>query len=389
MRKGRAIAAVVAAGLIIGGGVFAYAKRHSPAVLTDAARDGSKTAAPSVKATVAGRRDGGAGAAVAVEVARARQTKSSGDIRALGSLQSDEAVQIASEIAGRILEIPFKEGQPVKAGDVIVRLDEALAAADLVDAKARLAFAEANNERARTLSRTGNVTGRTRDEALSNFETANAAVELAQTRLAKHTLIAPFAGVAGVRSVSVGAFVPIGSAIVNIEKIDALKVDFKVPEIYLQKIQVGQKIEVTVDAIADKTFDGEIYAINPLIDVNGRALQVRARLANAAMTLRPGLFARIVIKGLTTRDVTVVPESAVVPRGSESVVYRIENGKAVESIVRLGERRDAEVEILEGLDANATVVVAGQQKLRNGAAVEVIADDQPPAKAAMTFDRSE
>lgn len=389
MRKGRAIAAVVAAGLIIGGGVFAYAKRHSPAVLTDAARDGSKTAAPSVKATGAGRRDGGAGAAVAVEVARARQTKSSGDIRALGSLQSDEAVQIASEIAGRILEIPFKEGQPVKAGDVIVRLDEALAAADLVDAKARLAFAEANNERARTLSRTGNVTGRTRDEALSNFETANAAVELAQTRLAKHTLIAPFAGVAGVRSVSVGAFVPIGSAIVNIEKIDALKVDFKVPEIYLQKIQVGQKIEVTVDAIADKTFDGEIYAINPLIDVNGRALQVRARLANTAMTLRPGLFARIVIKGLTTRDVTVVPESAVVPRGSESVVYRVENGKAVESIVRLGERKDAEVEILEGLDANATVVVAGQQKLRNGAAVEVIADNQPPAKAAMTFDRSE
>lgn len=389
MRIGLAISAMIATGLVIGGGVFAYAKLQSSATAVDAARDGHKIGTPSTNATATGRRDGRGGAAVAVEVARARQTKASGDIRALGSLQSDEAVQIASEIAGRILEIPFKEGQPVKAGDVIVRLDEALAAADLVDAKARLAFAEANNERARTLSRTGNVTGRTRDEALSNFETANAAVELAQTRLAKHTLVAPFAGVAGVRSVSVGAFVPIGSAIVNIEKIDSLKVDFKVPEIYLQKIQVGQKIEVTVDAIADQTFDGEIYAINPLIDVNGRALQVRARLANTAMTLRPGLFARVIIKGLTTRDVTVVPESAIVPRGSENVVYRVENGKAVEAVVRLGDRKDAEVEILEGLDANATVVVAGQQKLRNGAAVEVIADSQPPAKAAMTFDRSE
>lgn len=312
------------------------------------------------------------GGPVAVEASKVRQATKSSDIKAVGSLQSDESVQIASEIAGRIADIPFKEGQPVKSGDVIVRLDEALAKAEVADAQARQTLATANNDRARTLSRTGIVTGRSRDEAVSNFATSNAALELAQTRLEKHTLKVPFDGVAGVRAVSVGAYIGVGAPIVNIEKIDTLKVDFKVPEIYLEKIKVGQKIEVLVDALPGKTFTGEIYAINPQVDVNGRALQIRARLANPEMMLRPGLFARIVIKGMTAQEVTLVPESAIVPRGGESFVYKVENGQAIESRVKLGERKNAEVEILEGLAVTATVVTAGQQKLRNGAPVEIV-----------------
>lgn len=321
--------------------------------------------------------------AVAVEASPARKAKASGDIRAIGSLLSDESVQIASEIAGRIADIPFKEGQPVKSGDIIVKLDEALARADLTDAKSRQTLAIANNQRATTLSRTGVMAGRSRDEAVSNFETANAAVELAETRLDKHTLRAPFDGVAGVRSVSPGAYVSIGAPIVNIEKIDTLKVDFKVPEMYLQRIKVGQKITLSVDAITDRTFEGEIYAIDPHVDVNGRALQIRARLANADNALRPGLFARIVVQGLASREVTLIPESAVMPRGADAFVYRIENGKAVEVRVKLGARNNAEVEVLEGLDPTATVVTAGQQKLRNGAAVEIItATPAPPGGTA-------
>ncbi|PPC87796.1 MAG: efflux transporter periplasmic adaptor subunit [Hyphomicrobium sp.] len=340
------------------------------------------------KTTQQGNRSGnsanggrGAGGPVAVEASKVRQATKSSDIRAVGSLQSDESVQIASEIAGRIADIPFKEGQPVKSGDIIVRLDEALAKAEVADAQARLTLATANNDRARTLSRTGIVTGRSRDEAVSNFETSNAALELAQTRLEKHTLKVPFDGVAGVRGVSVGAYVGVGVPIVNIEKIDTLKVDFKVPEIYLEKIKVGQKIEVLVDALPDKTFTGEIYAINPQVDVNGRALQIRARLANPEMMLRPGLFARIVIKGMTAQEVTLVPESAIVPRGGESFVYKVENGQAIESRVKLGERKNAEVEILEGLAVTATVVTAGQQKLRNGAPVEIVTAKPAAQKA--------
>lgn len=307
-----------------------------------------------------------------VEVSAARRAMTSTDLRSVGSLQSDEAVELAPEISGRISEIVFEEGRPVSKGDVLVKLDSSLVTAEVLDAEARLKFAEANFERARTLAKSGNVTERSRDEAISNFEVAKAALELARARLDKHTLRAPFDGIAGVRSVSVGSFVTAGTRIVNIEKIDRLKVDFKVPELYLTKIRTGQRIEVHVDAVDGHVFVGEIYAIDPLLDVNGRALEIRAHLDNREGLLRPGLFARIVVKGLAEREVVLIPEAAVLPRGGESYVYKVENGKAVERRVTLGERRAAEVEVLEGLEAGATIVIAGQQKLKNGTDVEII-----------------
>ncbi|MCU0954058.1 MAG: efflux RND transporter periplasmic adaptor subunit [Hyphomicrobium sp.] len=311
--------------------------------------------------------------AVAVEVATARAVRTSTDIRAIGSLQSDETVQLAPEIAGRVSEIDFVEGTPVKSGDILVRLDDALAKAEVKDAEARLSFAEANNERARQLSRTGNVTERSVDEAVTNLETARAAVELAATRLDKHLLRAPFDGIAGVRKVSVGAFVAVGTPVVNIEKIDKLKVDFKVPEIHLNAVSPGQIIDVTVDAIPGKVFEGKIYAINPQVDVNGRALQARAVIDNTDLLLRPGLFARILIKGAEQRDAVVVPESAILPRAGDNFVFRVEQGVARQARVKLGERRAGLVEIAEGLDPGDIVVTAGQHKLRDGTAVESVA----------------
>jgi membrane fusion protein (multidrug efflux system) len=296
-------------------------------------------------------------------------------VRAIGSLQSDETVQIAPEIAGGISAIEFEEGQEVKAGDVLVRLDDALVRAEVTDAEARLSLAEANNERARQLSRTGNVTDRSRDEAVTNLATARAALDLAKARLDKHVLRAPFDGVAGVRTVSVGAFVAVGTPIVNIEKIDRVKVDFRVPETYLQAISVGQKIDAQLDALPKRTFEGAIYAINPQVDVNGRALQVRARIENPQRLLRPGLFARILIKEVIERQAIVVPESAVLPRAGAAFVYLVKDGKAVEARVRLGQRDKAQVEILEGLAAGDTVVTAGQHKLRNGVEVEIVGTD--------------
>ena len=310
---------------------------------------------------------------VAVETAKVRAARTSTDIRAIGSLQSDETVQLAPEIAGRVLEIDFVEGTKVKSGDVLVRLDDALARAEVKDAEARFSFAEANNERARQLSRTGNVTERSRDEAVTNLETARAAVELARTRLDKHLLRAPFDGTAGVRRVSVGAYVAVGTPVVNIEKIDRLKVDFTVPEIYLTAISAGQTIDVTVDAIPGRVFAGKIYAIDPQLDVNGRALKVRALIDNQDLVLRPGLFARILIKGAVKRDVVMVPESAILPRAGDHFVFRVEEGTARQVRVKLGERSGGEVEIADGLAAGDTIVTAGQHKLRDGAAVEAVA----------------
>lgn len=390
MRLVRSLAVVLGlAGVGLGLAGFVVGFGDASSRLSDLARSvfTTGTDAKAQEKPASGGRRGGGGPA-AVEVAKVRSARTTNDIRAIGSLQSDESVVLAPEISGRISSIAFEEGQPVKTGDVLVKLDDALIQAEVADARARFTLADANAERARALARTGVVAGRGKDEAIANLETAQAAVALAETRLGKLELKAPFDGVAGLRSVSVGAFITAGTSIVNLEKIDQLKVDFKVPEIYLSDVAVGQEIDLSVDAIADRTFKGKIYAINPLVDVNGRALELRARLANDGMALRPGLFARITIKGLQERSVVIVPEAAIVPRGDQAFVFIIEQGKAVEKAVKLGVRRGAEVEIVEGLAADVTVVVAGQQKIRAGGAVEIVgAEGEPPVPKDASSDK--
>jgi len=373
MRRNK-IAAIVAILVALGLIGWMIGPRSAP---REPAQVATSDKAVAAKTPEKGRSKGAGGGSIAVEAATVRGATTTTDIRAIGSLQSDESVQITSEIAGRIAEISFTEGGTVNAGDVLVKLDDALAQAEVSDAKARYDLAEANNERAKQLSRTGNVTEKAIDEATANFEIARAALELQRVRLAKHTIKAPFAGRVGIRKVSPGAFIAVGTPIVNLEKIDFLKVDFKLPELFLPSVNVGQTVDMMVDALPGRAFSGEIYAIDPQVDVNGRALQLRARLPNADFTLRPGLFARVLVKGKQTREVVLAPESAIVPRGGETFVFRIEGGKALEAKVKLGERRGAEVEILEGLAPNVQVVTAGQLKLRNGVAVEIVDAGRP------------
>lgn len=317
-------------------------------------------------------RGGGGNRAVPVEVATARKATATDDLWSIGSLRSDESVQVSSELTGRIAEILFKEGEQVKAGAVLVKLDDALANAEVADARARLDLARANFDRAQSLSRSGSGTERALDEATSALATGRATLQLAETRLAKLSITAPFDGRVGLRDLSVGAYATPGAPIVNLEKIDQLKVDFRVPETVLTEVSVGQEVEVTVDALRGKIFPGTIYAIDPHVDVNGRSLRIRARLANPELVLRPGLFARVIIKGLEERQVVRVPESAVVPAGNDKLVFSIVGGKAKENKVTVGRRRAGEVEILTGIEEGTQVVISGQTRLREGGAVEVI-----------------
>jgi membrane fusion protein, multidrug efflux system len=371
-------------GLLVGAAALPFAFRFvaSPSAQVSTATDEGKGERKGKPEAGRGKRSE---RAVAVEAAIARGAQTTTDIRAIGSLRSDESVQISSEIAGRIKKIDFTEGQAVAEGGVLVELDDDLVQASVADATARFVLAEANDKRAKQLSASGFATEKAFDEAISRYEIARATLELERVRLSKHAIKAPFPGVVGLRKVSPGSFIAIGTPIVNLEKIDILKVDFRLPELFLASVGVGQSVDVIVDAHPGKTFIGEIYAIDPLVDVNGRALVLRARLPNPDMALRPGLFARVLVKGKQTREVVLVPESAIVPRGGETFVFRIDAGKAIETSVKLGERHGAEVEILEGLLPNSRVVTAGQLRLRNGIAVEVV-DLEPLAKKAAKKD---
>mgnify|MGYP000969848281 CR=1 FL=1 len=363
---------VVMALLIVSAGAALHWSGESPETLAErlGLRVSNSVAAPKIPGDPQAEVRPPAG--VAVETAVAVASTSTEDLRAIGTLQSDESVRISPEIAGRVTEIPLSEGKPVAAGDILVKLDDALAIAEVADAQARYNLAVGNLRRADRLAESGNVTERARDEATMTAETSRAALELAKVRLDKHTIRAPYSGVAGIRRISPGAYVAAGDAIVNLEKIDTLKIDFKLPERYLAQVKVGQSVEINVDALPGRTFTGIIYVIDPHLDVNGRALAIRARLENPDLVLRPGLFARISVKGQVQRRVVVVPESAIVPRGQDKIVYRIENGQAHEAKVTLGNRNNGLVEILDGILADATVVTAGQQRLKDGAAVEIV-----------------
>ena len=326
-----------------------------------------------------GAANAGAMPGIVVEAAKVASAPMPQVITAVGSLRSDESVTLRPEVAGRVSAIQFQEGQPIAKGTTMVRLDPAINEAEVEQAKANLWLAKTKYERAIDLQKQGFISSQAKDEAENNLRISEAAIALAQARLAKTVIKAPFAGVVGLRSVSLGDYVKEGQDLVNLESIDPLKVDFRVPEVYLKQVGVGQSLEIGLDALPGRTYDGKVFAINPLVDAGGRAIVIRAQVRNADTALRPGMFARVRLITKNERDTLVVPEQALVPQGEDQYVFKVADGKAVRIKVETGQRRDARVEITSGLAAGDVVVTAGQLKLRDGAPVTIAAAASPVA----------
>lgn len=301
-------------------------------------------------------------------------------IPAVGTLRSNESVTLSPEMAGRVVEINIEEGGRVEAGAVVALLDQSIYNAELAQAQASLELSRANFQRAQDLVEKNAGTLRARDEAQAALRNDQAAVELARARLEKTKIIAPFDGIVGLRQVSVGQYLDPGDVIARLEDIDPLKVDFRVPEVYFRVVKVGQPIAIAIDAFPDQSFRGEVYAIDPQVDVNGRAVVIRARVPNDDGRLRPGLFARVNLIYESRDRVLFVPEQALVPIGEEQSVFKVVDGKAVMTKVVIGERVGSSVEILEGLAEGDIVVTAGQIKLQDQ--VPVAVTEGPAAAAA-------
>jgi membrane fusion protein (multidrug efflux system) len=310
--------------------------------------------------------------AMPVEAVQAKEGNINRQITAVGTLRSDESVTIRPEVAGRVAQISFEEGRRVRQGEVLLKLDEATWRAELDEARAILALAKSNAQRADELHARGSGSAQARDQAMATLHGAEARVALLQARLEKTALVAPINGVVGLRKVSPGAYVEAGQEIVNLENVDPIKVDFRVPEIWFAAVKVGQKIAVKLDALPGRNFEGEVYAIDPQVDVEGRSIVLRARVPNADDLLRPGLFARVTLVLPKEKPAIIVPEAVLMPIGSDQFVFKVVDGKAALTKVKLGDRRGGMVEITEGLAAGDTVVTGGQIKLRNGMSVQVV-----------------
>ena len=328
---------------------------------------------------------GGARPPMPVEAEVAKADRIAQEIIAVGSLRSNESVTLSSEIAGRITSIAFREGQPVKRGALLFELDDSVYRAELEQARAGLALSERTHERAQELFGRSLISTRERDEAAAQLDVDRAAVALAEARLAKTRIRAPFEGVVGLRSVSPGDYITAGQPLAPLEQLSVLKADFRLSEAALPAIKPGQALNLEVDAYPGKVFVGRVYAIDPRLAEETRSIGVRARVPNDNGELRPGLFARVRLVIAERDNVVLVPEQSVLPQGDRRFVYVIENGTAALRPVELGLRQAGRVEVVSGIKPGDVVITAGTQKIGPGAPVVPI-NLAPPAAPAGAAD---
>jgi membrane fusion protein (multidrug efflux system) len=310
-------------------------------------------------------------AGVPVEVGVIEKMTVYEEVEALGTLAANESVVIAPEIAGRVIALGFKEGQRVSKDQELVKLDTAILDAELKQAQADLTLSRDTFQRNQALVQRGAGTQVALEQATAQLASNEARVQLSKAKLAQSTIVAPFDGVVGLRSVGVGDYASVGKPMIILTNIDPIKVDFRVPEVFLSRVKVGQTIQVKIDAVPDAAFTGEIFAIDPVVDINGRAVRLRALIPNADLLLKPGLFARIMITIDQRENALVIPEMAVVPDGVGKIVYVVENGKAKRVVVELGKRLPGKVEVVKGLTPQMQIVTAGQMRLRDGATIAI------------------
>ena len=312
-------------------------------------------------------------AAVAVEVGRVEIARLEDDALAVGSLRAYQGVMLRPEVSGRILRLGFADGQRVRKGQLLVQLDDALQQAQLQQAQAQASIARTNLQRNRELVAQNFVSQSVVDQSQAGLDVAEAQVAVTRAQLQRMALLAPFDGIVGIRNVNLGDYVKDGADLVQIEDVSSVWVDFRLPERYMASLKPGQPVALTLDALPGKRYTARVEAIDAQLDASGRSLLVRARVANTGGDLRSGMFARARTVFAVREQALTVPEEALVPLGDQQFLIKVVDGpngaKLSQRIAaRIGARVPGRVEVLEGLVAGDSVVIAGQARLMRGEA---------------------
>ncbi len=366
-----------------------------------------------------------------VELAKVESSSLRDDAQTIGTLKSRQNTMVRPEVAGRVVALGFSDGSQVRAGQMLVQLDDTLQRAEIQQSQAQVSIAQANHRRNQELVAQNFIAQRALDESQASLQVAQAQLSLTCARWQRMRILAPYSGTVGIRTVNIGDFVKDGADLVNLEDLSALYVDFRLPERYQDKVSLRQTVEVQVDAISGRNFQARIEAIDPLIDANGRSISVRALLSNVGGgtkgkttepsapvakptsvapnsaeaicppspavyadkggtpgPLCPGMFARVNALFALKQAALSVPEEAIVPMGGKQFVIKAVAPEEVpdhgplppetklvskRTEVKLGSRRPGRVEILSGLNPGDSVVVAGQHRLqKDGTGLRVV-----------------
>jgi membrane fusion protein (multidrug efflux system) len=326
-----------------------------------------------------------------VEVADAVEENVDVKLNAVGSIRASEEAVIRPQVDGVVAEIAYTQGGPVTAGELLIRLDDAkaaarvsLARASLDSARAKLKLAEQRLSRGRTLIAEKLVSQEAFDQLEAEFLAAEAdvrveqaAVTLSERQLADYYIRAPFDGVVGARLVDLGNFVQNGDELVVLMKTDPIEIEFKVPDRYMHRIKLGAVAKVSSTSGLDPSV-ARITFINPRVDPTTRMLKLRASIGNADNKFRPGQFVKVEALVETRDSQVVVPEEAILLAGGQAWVFVVEDDRAQKRAVEVGQRSPGKVEILTGIRAGDRLVVGGQHRLSAGSRVEIVSNEPAP-----------
>lgn len=293
-------------------------------------------------------------------------------VEAIGSTRARRAVEITPLAAGRVVAINFRAGKSVEAGELLLRLDDDIQRADLVEAQARVTAAAKALDRARALKKTSAVADATVDKLVAELAIAQADKDRAARRLHDRTVIAPFAGIVGFSNVELGARIKEGETVTTLDDLSLLEVELSLPESLFGRIERGQRVIADAAAYPGRAFEGTIETISSRVDPQSRSFKVRALVSNSDLVLPAGMFMHISVV-LDAQRALVVPEEALVVDGTTAFVFAIveegKNERAERRTVSIGRRAFGVVEIVSGIEPGMAVVTRGVQKVRDGSLV--------------------
>lgn len=305
-----------------------------------------------------------------VETARVESSGMTDRFNVVGSLASDAEIVVVSEISAIVTALPFQEGQEIARGEVIARLDDAQARAEVQRAEALVQQRQTAFDRIQEIVRENAGAPQDLDDAAADLSVAEADLALAVSRLEKTRIAAPFTGIAGAREVSVGTYLRAGEAITELAQLDRLRVNFSAPELYIGRLHVGAPVEVRTTAYPDLVMEGTVDVVSPVLDRASRSARIVAHVDNSDRKLRPGMSAEISVVLASRPEAITVPGEAVFFQGQQAFVYTVGPDSVVAlAPVSLGTRRAQLVEVTGGLEDGQTVVRSGHQKLFPGAKV--------------------
>jgi len=314
---------------------------------------------------------------VSVDVVRVEGRSWSRAIPATGRLEAVNGVDVAAEVAGRVVSIGFTSGQTVAAGASLARLDTDVERAQLQSARAQVRLNKLTAERYRSLRRTDAASQAKLDEAEANLSMAEAEVSRLERTIEKKDIKAPFAGVLGINRLDIGQYVTAGTLVTTLQDLSAMLMDFSVSQRYLPQISVGQPVEISVDAYPDRTFRGRLSAIEPKVDQASGLIAVQAAFPNADGLLRPGMYAKVRVVLPVEENRLVVPQTAVSYSLYGDFVYVVRpddkgEARATQVVVKVIDRHDNLAQIEGGVKAGEDIVSSGAVRLSNGSKVKVV-----------------